>query len=197
MNETQCCFSTADQHDTKENSDGSSLKPSRATSSRSPSYLYRRKNILYFRYVFTSEQQKLFGSSEIRISLKTGFLREARKKVRCIFAKLQEFSLKNEFIRMSDLRQSLSEMLESHEESASQEQRLSLAEIRRRMDDFRQKILELGDLKFYQPESPIDLSGGKPVPLMSPSQYLDCNLKLLLNVVNDKAFRHHQEIYLF
>ena len=46
---------------------------------RSASYLYLKGTIYYFRCRFTSEQKEKYKVGEIRLSLQTGFLHEARK----------------------------------------------------------------------------------------------------------------------
>lgn len=46
---------------------------------RSPSYLYKKGNIFYFRYKFTAKEKEHFQHAEFRISLKTGFVHEAKK----------------------------------------------------------------------------------------------------------------------
>ncbi|WP_368356355.1 DUF6538 domain-containing protein [Desulfolutivibrio sulfodismutans] len=44
----------------------------------SPTYLYLKGNLYYFRYAFPKALRDLLGHTEIRISLKTGYVREAR-----------------------------------------------------------------------------------------------------------------------
>ena len=42
-------------------------------------YLYRRDNLYYFRLIFPDDVKSKLGCSEIRLSLKTGYLREAKR----------------------------------------------------------------------------------------------------------------------
>ena len=42
-------------------------------------YLYRRGNLYYFRLIFPDDVKAQVGNSEIRLSLKTGYLREAKR----------------------------------------------------------------------------------------------------------------------
>ena len=50
----------------------------RPTTFYSPTYLYRKGNIFYFRYAFPSDLKDHFECSEIRLSLKTAYVREAK-----------------------------------------------------------------------------------------------------------------------
>lgn len=43
-----------------------------------PSYLYRKRNIYYFRYVIPKNMRKSLGGTEIRLSLRTAYVREAK-----------------------------------------------------------------------------------------------------------------------
>ncbi len=56
---------------------------------RSPTYVYRKQGILYFRYVFTSSQKKQFQHTELRISLRTSFLSIAKKIARKLYVTLE------------------------------------------------------------------------------------------------------------
>ena len=47
--------------------------------SHAPSYLYRKRNIYYFRYVLPKHMRKLLGGTEIRLSLRTAYIREAKR----------------------------------------------------------------------------------------------------------------------
>ena len=44
---------------------------------RIPAYLYLKRKIYYFRYALTKERKTILGQTEIRLSLKTGYIREA------------------------------------------------------------------------------------------------------------------------
>lgn len=46
--------------------------------SHAPSYLYRKGNIYYFRYVIPQRMRDLLGGTEIRLSLRTAYVREAK-----------------------------------------------------------------------------------------------------------------------
>lgn len=62
---------------------GASTRPLKAESKRrTPSYLYVRGTIYYFRYVLTPDERERYGRSEIRLSLRTGFLGEAKRMAR-------------------------------------------------------------------------------------------------------------------
>lgn len=53
-------------------------------------HLYLRGNIYYFRYALPKSMKDRVGHAEIRISLRTGFLQEARKLSRCLWSILME-----------------------------------------------------------------------------------------------------------
>lgn len=46
--------------------------------SHAPSYLYRKGNIYYFRYVIPQRMRDSLGGTEIRLSLRTAYVREAK-----------------------------------------------------------------------------------------------------------------------
>ena len=46
--------------------------------SHAPSYLYRKRNIYYFRYVIPKHMRDSLGGTEIRLSLRTAYVREAK-----------------------------------------------------------------------------------------------------------------------
>lgn len=46
--------------------------------SHAPSYLYRKRNIYYFRYVIPKNMRESLGGTEIRLSLRTAYVREAK-----------------------------------------------------------------------------------------------------------------------
>ena len=54
----------------------------------SPTYLYLKGNLYYFRYAFPKACRDLLGHAEIRISLKTGYVREARHRASGLYALL-------------------------------------------------------------------------------------------------------------
>jgi hypothetical protein len=63
---------------------------SRKTSAgRTATYLYRKGNIFYFRYAFTPHLKMHFGRSELRVSLRTGFVKEARQQARILYTALE------------------------------------------------------------------------------------------------------------
>lgn len=65
------------------------LPPKRKKNNYAPSYLYQKGNIFYFRYRFSSKEKELFQHAEIRVSLKTGFIKEAKRLARHLRAKLE------------------------------------------------------------------------------------------------------------
>jgi hypothetical protein len=55
----------------------SQYPPQAQITSRVPAYLYQKRKIYYFRYALPKTQRALLGQMEIRLSLKTGYIREA------------------------------------------------------------------------------------------------------------------------
>lgn len=60
----------------------------RETPLSSPSYLYRRGNLYYFRYALPEQYKRYFCRREIRISLRTGYRREAKHLAVRLFSEL-------------------------------------------------------------------------------------------------------------
>jgi Domain of unknown function (DUF6538) len=57
--------------------------------SKSPSYLVRGPYIFYFRVNVPRDLQALIGKKELRYSLKTGYLNEARQKAGYLAGQVQ------------------------------------------------------------------------------------------------------------
>ncbi len=115
-----------------------------AKTRRSPSYLYRKGNIFYFRYAFSAQERQSFQRAEIRISLRTGFLHEAKKKARQLRAALEEFMGKNlEELNFAAAKAHLASKLKELMDSCPEKKPPTIATIRQRMDSFASECLKL------------------------------------------------------
>jgi integrase len=56
---------------------------------QAPSYLYLRGSLYYFRYAFSDVEKAKIGRSEIRISLRTGYRREAQPLASALYTEIQ------------------------------------------------------------------------------------------------------------
>lgn len=120
---------------------------------RSPSYLYKKGNIFYFRYKFTAKEKDRFQHSEFRISLQTGFVHEAKRLARRLRSKLEGFIMDNqEHIDFIELKKKLAQELKKVMDLYPQKNPPSTTEIKNRMDLLRQKIIDSADSILYQPE---------------------------------------------
>ncbi|WP_369334276.1 DUF6538 domain-containing protein [Solidesulfovibrio aerotolerans] len=63
-----------------------SLPQGRSLRRSSPTYLYFKGNLYYFRYAFPKAYRDLLGHAEIRISLQTEYVREARNRASGLYA---------------------------------------------------------------------------------------------------------------
>lgn len=79
---------------------------------RSARYLYLRGSIFYFRYAFPKDFREKFGHSEIRMSLRTGFVHQARKLARHLSACLEGLLMSGEDKTYEELRAEVVAQLE-------------------------------------------------------------------------------------
>lgn len=120
---------------------------------RSPSYLYKKGNIFYFRYKFTVKEKEHFQHAEFRISLKTGFVHEAKKLARRLRAKLEGLIMDDQKnLNYNEIRKQITAELKKLMDSYPQKNPPSTAEIKTRIDGFLQKFLNQMDTNLYQPE---------------------------------------------
>lgn len=102
---------------------------------RSPSYLYLRGSLYYFRYAFSNVEKAMLGRSEIRISLRTGYRREAQSLASALHTEIQHL------------------MRASH---------LDYMEIRRRMNEVLCRLLEQ-DSRDTSPRENYEIEGMEPI----------------------------------
>lgn len=120
---------------------------------RSPSYLYKKGNIFYFRYKFTAKEKEHFQHAEFRISLKTGFVHEAKKLARRLRSKLEGLIMGNQKnLSYNELKEKLAKELITILDSCPIKNPPPITEIKRRMEILRQKLLDTADSVLYQPE---------------------------------------------
>ncbi len=143
--------------------------------SRSPTYLYRKDGVLYFRYALTAEQKKHYCQSELRINLRTTFVSEAKKLSRKLYISLESLmSTENNFTAL-ELRKQLSvELQEYYKNNKDQpsyqeikkdlanklkqlfatldkKEELTITEIKDRMRALLQAMVNAADNTFYKP----------------------------------------------
>lgn len=140
---------------------------------RSPGYLYQKGNIFYFRYAFSAHERERLQHAEIRISLRTGFVHEAKKNARHLCASLEEFMEKNrDNISYEETREHLCARLKELMDSSSRKNPPSIAVIRERMDQLRQKMLDNADADLYIPHPAIDIENGNPNEALTSGELL-------------------------
>lgn len=152
---------------------------------RSPSYLYKKGNIFYFRYKFTAKEKDRFQHSEFRISLQTGFVHEAKKLARQLRSKLEGFIMDNqEHIDFIELKKKLAQELKKLIDSYPQKNPPSTAEIRSRIDLLRQKLLDTADSNLYQLEKSYIIKNNQ-LTQASVTETLDQSFFIQKLAVND------------
>lgn len=160
---------------------------------RSPSYLYKKGNIFYFRYKFTAKEKIQFQHSEFRISLQTGFVHEAKKLARQLRSKLEGILMQNQDeTSFTDLKNQLIAELKRLMDSCPKKNPPSISEIKKRMNIFLQKNLDNMDSSLYQPQHGVIARNNKLLPA-SIKETLDQSLFFLKLSVNDpnKLIKSH------
>ena len=164
---------------------------------RSPSYLYRKGNIFYFRYAFSAEERQRFQRSEIRISLRTGFIHEARKKARQLRAMLEGLMAKEQSMPSAhEIREKMLAELKTLMESCPQKNPPSPAAIRQRMDRMLKDMLDTMDAALYKPITTADLEADG---IQEPGIAGELYFQFAQGIVNDpealKSSLYPQAIY--
>lgn len=128
------------------------LPPKRKKINYAPSYLYQKGNIFYFRYKFSSKEKELFQHAEIRVSLKTGFIKEARRLARQLRAKLEGLIMEDlEKMDYNELKKKITMELKRIMDSCPEKHPASIVEIKDRMNILLQEILFQLDSTLYRP----------------------------------------------
>lgn len=127
---------------------------------RSPTYLYLRGSLYYFRYALSAEDKARYGHSEVRISLRTGFLHEARKRAKRLHTALEEALADISLPNWEGLKARLTAELEAQIDACPNKKPLNIVEIRERMDAFLNDMLNKADSELHYPaDSPIFRDG--------------------------------------
>lgn len=143
-------------------------------------YLYLKVNTFYFRYAFTASQKEAFGKSEIRISLRTGFLREAKKKVRTLRSTLEVLLMSEEAKDVEDLKLKLTYSLEKLLATCPNKRELSIQEIKMRLNNYLQVMIMEADDELYRPEGAIIYDERIDFLPTDPKYWLEFNKKILM-----------------
>lgn len=85
-----------------------------------PAYLYQKGNIYYFRYVFPKLLQQSLGGTEIRLSLRTPYLRLARVKAQQLYNALSLLLQRENMLSLSEIKKRLTALLLEGVEQQSQ-----------------------------------------------------------------------------
>lgn len=128
------------------------LPPKRKKINYAPSYLYQKGNIFYFRYKFSSKEKELFQHAEIRVSLKTGFIKEAKRLARQLRTKLEGLIMEDlENMDYNELKKKITMELKRIMDSCPEKHPASIVEIKDRMNILLQEILFQLDSTLYRP----------------------------------------------
>lgn len=71
---------------------------------RAPTHVYLKGNIYYFRYAFPLADKQRLGYSEIRISLRTAYKREALEHAKILYAEFKEALMGNSALTYSEIK---------------------------------------------------------------------------------------------
>lgn len=150
----------------------------------SASHLYLRGSMYYFRYAFNEEYREKFQRSELRITLRTPYLRTAKQLSRKLRVYLEDLLMDDTHETYAEFRAELVQNLQLIIESGEKKKPVSIATIRQRLDKVRQDILDNADNNFYQSPPGVLFDSGKPVPI-SPAKNLEHQYQVFLkNMVN-------------
>ena len=77
-----------------------------------PTYLCLKRSIYYFRYVLSAEYRQRLSRSEVRISLRTSYLRVARFRARMLFAEVEKTFLEDIMLEYKEIRRRMNVLLQ-------------------------------------------------------------------------------------
>lgn len=78
---------------------------------RISNYLYQKGNIYYFRYVLPKERQLVLGGKEIRLSLRTPYLRQARLYIAKLYSTLLFLLQEEPMLKLQEIKRRLAHLL--------------------------------------------------------------------------------------
>jgi integrase len=162
---------------------------SRKTSAgRTATYLYRKGNIFYFRYAFTPHLKMHFGRSELRVSLRTGFVKEARQQARILYTALEALLMDEKNPpSFEELRLHVIQQLETRLATYQKKKELPTAEIRNRIGLALQQILDRDDANLYTPPPGVMCSEENEFTHCSPEKWLELCFANLLKPISGSA----------
>lgn len=153
---------------------------------RSARYLYLRGSIFYFRYAFPKDFREKFGHSEIRMSLRTGFVHQARKLARHLSACLEGLLMSGEDKTYEELRAEVVAQLEAYLACYPEKHPPSISEIRGRIDRLRKNYMDTADYRMYQPPEGVLFDDERRPQTVSPATWLEHSHRVFLkSVTND------------
>ena len=144
----------------------------------SPTYLYLKGNLYYFRYAFPKACRDLLGHAEIRISLKTGYVREARHRASGLYVLLLKL-IGGGLLDYQEIRSQLVQWLACLLEEPDK-QPISQKEIRERLNGYLRALLEKDDMNVHPRKG---VSG--PDIELTAAQLLASNASLLSRLVEN------------
>jgi len=77
-----------------------------------PAYLYLKRSIYYFRYALPKESRLHWGRSELRLSLRTSYLRTARFRARMLLAEVEKTFLEDTMLEYREIRRRMNILLQ-------------------------------------------------------------------------------------
>ncbi len=157
---------------------GSSRQEALSLKRTSPSYLYLKGNLFYFRYAFPKIYRDRLGHAEIRMSLETGYVREARVRAVSMCSRLR-ILLGSGVMDYQELRQQLKEWL-LQLLAKDDKKPVSQREIRERINGYLRVLLENDDRNIH----PRPRVVGPDIELTSGQASL-CHADILTNIVNE------------
>lgn len=148
--------------------------PKRKKKSSAPCYLYQKRNMYYFRYRLPVQFKDRFQQTEIRILLKTVFLRDAKKLARQLYTYLEGILMQDDNEKSwAEIKAGLTVKLEALMESCLEKKALSLTDIKGRMDLALQFMLNSADKAMYSPPMGILFDEDGQPKSVTPSESLD------------------------
>lgn len=112
-----------------------------------PAYLYCKRKIYYFRYAFPANLRKSLGRAELRVSLKTSYLRIARFRARMLSAEIGNMILEGFMLDYKEIRRRmnilLQRLLEQDHADLSERKNISVGKLNITYDQLRTSQIEL------------------------------------------------------
>ncbi len=157
---------------------------------KSPSHLYLKGNVWYFRYCFPPKLKEILSRGELRLSLATAYICDARRYATALVACLENIIMTEKTPDIAkikaELKDKLDEFLSHKDASPVLKHPPSVYEIRRRMNNWLLKRLKDIDENIEKPEGFFTSYGAKK---LSPEEGLDYILKNFINPLYESPER--------